>query len=241
MDFKSFFAHYFPDNGNVAKRAKRYCGWYGKIDGYSQPCTPEHGVDWRAVPSSSKTDVSALPLAGVVREFLQEWYVTQGIDNLFSFVARDNAVAWLVSSGILPRGVSRTEWETIFDQAFLDGPGSVHFPQLSDAIGFKPPVSSGLSYFGESSMGAPFAILNANNAAEESLFPPDDLPESQLDSGALFLRHLKKQYVDEKGREKNLYLVIFENKGSGLVRESCILYWIRESGKWKVAAFQGSD
>ena len=41
--------------------------------------------------------------------------------------------------------------------------------------------------------------------------------------------------------ENNLNVVIFVNKGTGLVQESIVLYWIRESGLWKLAVFQGSD
>jgi len=243
VGFRSLFAHYSPDNGNVAKNYPRYCGWYGKINGYSEPCDHDIAVDWKSVNDAElpAVDLSQAPLKDVVREFLQDWYVKQNMDELAGFVARDNAMDWSVSLGALPRGVSRSEWDTLFTRAFVDGPGTVRFPELASAIQLPQPIAAQFFDQNEQTIDHVFAILSPNGIAGKSYFPPDDVPDGQLDASASFLRHLKREYFREPLSENRLNVVAFVNAGKGLVQEGCILYWIKEAAGWKLAAFQGTD
>jgi hypothetical protein len=241
IDFRTF-RHYGADNGNIGKNFKTYCRWYGEINGYL-PCRVEAAVDWTATNKveEHKADTSQASLEDVVREFLRVWYVSQDIDYLFSFVARDNAVDWSVTSGALPKGVSRAEWDMIFAQAFVDGPGTVRFSGLENAIRVSRPSAMEFSDTKQQTVGELFTILPPTGIVSRSYFPPDDFPDKQLDASARFLLHLKREYFSANPDQNHLNLVVFVNRGEGLIKEACVLYWIKEEGKWKLAAFQGTD
>ena len=56
-----------------------------------------------------------------------------------------------------------------------------------------------------------------------------------FDNRAKYLDHLTREY------KRRLYVVLYATKGSGLLRENVVLYWILEDSSWKVAMFQGTD
>jgi hypothetical protein len=236
------FGHYGADNGNVGKNYKTYCRWYGEINGYL-PCGTEAALDWTSVNKTEehKPDLSQASLETVVREFLRVWYISQNMDDLFSFVAHDNAVNWSMSRGVLPKGIERTEWDRIFAQAFVEGPGTARFYGLENAIRVSRPSALELSDTKQQTVGELFTILPPTGIVARSYFPPDDLPDNQLDAAARFLNHLKHDYFSANSDQNRLSLVVFVNKGEGLIKEACVLYWIKEDDKWKLAAFQGTD
>jgi hypothetical protein len=241
IDFRTW-RHYGADNGNVAKNYKTYCRWYGEINGYL-PCGAQEVVDWTTVNKAGglTADLSQAPLEAVVREFLQLWLVSQNLDDLSSFVARDNAVDWSVSHGALPKGVSRAEWDSIFAQAFVDGPGTVRFSSLENAVRLSRPSALQFSVTKQQTVGELFTILPPTGIVSRSYFPPENLSDNQVDTSAQFLLHLKRTYYSSNADQNRLNLVVFVNSGEGLTKEACVLYWIKEEGSWKLAAFQGTD
>jgi hypothetical protein len=247
IGFRSWFSHYFPNNGNIGKNYRKYCAWYGKISGY----TPgreglDFEPDWKEKTNSAPTVYahSELGLRETVKSFLTEWYIDQNIDDLARFVARDNAVNALISSGTLPEGLRHAYWTNLFSQAFEDGPGTTRFTKLSDALQFEYPkhkVLQSLSSQNESPSTDRFAIIFPSPGVHELFFGDGKAGEGTVDSTAKFLRHLRSQYYRETPNLNSLQIVVYTTIGTGLLKEGCVLYWIKEDEEWKLAAFEGTD
>ncbi len=243
IGFRSGLSHYFADNGNIEKNYKRYRKWYGEIEGYLPPTSIEtQRFDWSKDQVQSTPGLRSGSFRQTVHEFLENWYVQQNIDRLSQFVAQDNAVRALTIKGVLPQGALIAPWVDIFYRAF-DSVGAIHIDALTEAIDYVEPSYSPsmahLSYSNEKPSVDHFAIISPTSAAY--FFPADNLTDSDLDSAAQFLRHLKRDYASEAVTQNRVQVVVYVTKGAGLVREACILYWINESGVWKLAAFQGTD
>ena len=249
IGFRSGFSHYFADNGNIAKNYGHYCQWYGRINGYTQQCASDTiKFDWRSVrPEDMRNtvDETSVSLRDTVRRFLTEWYVKQNIDALGQFVAKDNAVRALIAAGYLPEGTFHARWSDIFSEAFEGGPGAVHFSELANAIEYRQPnlpeVVTPLLHLNDHPSDDHFAIIAPQPPANLMYFPADDVTNEEMDSSSRFLRHLKQEYVGQNPDEGNLQLVIYTTIGPGLLHEGCVLYWIKETGRWRLAAFQGTD
>lgn len=250
IDFRSWFAHYFPNNGNVAKNYKRYCSWYGRIDGYSQPCPGQQPeFDWRAVATTAVTNTAAQSpnsdLRETVREFLNEWYVRQNLDGLSRYLAEDNAARSMAELGFLPGGAVRSYWDSLFAEAFENGPGAEHFLELSNAIQYREPSlpvsAASLRYLNDNPEQDHFAILAPNSIADVALLPPTPGQGEQMDPSAQFLKHLKETYRAEDPKQNRLLIVVYLATGAGLLKETAVSYWIKEGTAWKIAAFQGTD
>jgi hypothetical protein len=250
VGFRSLFSHYRPDNGNIAKNYKKYCAWYGQIDGYNSVCPTKtnallshDGPFLGAVSDNSQSPSS--DLRATVREFLNEWYVRQNLDLLVDrFLATDNSVRALSQRGFLPDGTVKAYWSNLFAQAFEAGIGTVRFKELPEAIVFKgaalPKYSSPLSVTNESSSSDGFAILAPDSIAESSFFPPNEA-KIDLDPVAQYLLHLKQEYRNKNPLQNRLSIVVYSTYGPGLLREGAVLYWVKEGDSWKLAAFQGTD
>jgi hypothetical protein len=250
IDFRSWFAHFFPNNGNIAKNYKRYCRWYGRIDGYPETCQSSgQEFDWRTARlSDSAKSSDTFPssnLRETVRDFLSEWYVRQNLDGLDRFIAKDNAAYALAERGILPDGVVRSHWATLFSQAFEEGPGADRVPELPNAITYQEPslpkFVPPLKYENENPAADHFAILAPDSTAETALLPSERVNSDQMDPAAQFLRHLKLTYRTKDLEHNKLFIVVYATAGTGLLKEGVVQYWIQESGTWKLAAFQGTD
>jgi len=252
IGFRSFFSHYRPDNGNIAKNYKKYCAWYGQIDGYSAICPtkaaafpPPEGPFLAAASNNLKSFPSS-DLKATVREFLNQWYVRQNLDLLVDrFLAADNSVRALSERGFLPDGTQKSFWSNIFAQAFETGIGTVRFQELPQAIVFKgadlPKSVAPLTFMNESPGSDGFAILVPNSPAEGSFLPPNEMKPERPDPVAQYLFRLKQQYRTKDPLQNRLSVVVYTTYGPGLLREGAVLYWIKESDTWKLAAFQGTD
>jgi hypothetical protein len=252
IGFRSAFAHYVPNNGNIAKNYKKYCAWYGRIDGYTNACPPAEAQSiWSS--GSDRTlatdNIQMFPnsdLQGTVRAFLNEWYIQRSLDRLVDkFLAEDNAARTLTERGLLPNGVSRSYWSALFSQAFEDGLGAMRFEELSQVITYKEPALpkflGPLKYVNETPTNDHFAILAPNSIAENALFPTDGRNPEEMDTEAGFLAHLKELYRLKDPEHNRLNVVVYTTTAPGLLHEAVVLYWIQENGAWKLAAFQGTD
>jgi len=243
IGFRSLFWHYFADNGNIAKNYRKYCQWYGQIDGYAPKCpaVPTQ-VDWANTPPPPQR-VPSGDLRQTARDFLQAWYVEQNFDSLGRFLAEDNSTRFLIDRGALPKGAFMSYWMNLFASAFDERPGMVRFESLKDAIGYpeRSRIKSQpqLTYLNEPSKDH-FAIISPN-AAADPLFPPSDIPMGQLGPPSQFLRHLREKYFSHDSGQNGMNLVVYTTNGAGLVQETSVLYWIKEPTGWKLAAFQGTD
>ena len=114
---------------------------------------------------------------------------------------------------------------------------------LKEAIGYPEPSrirsQPKLTYLNEPSKDY-FAIISPDSAAD-SLFPQSNIPSGQLDPPSQFLGHLREKYFSSNPDQNRLSLVVYTTNGDGLVRETSVLYWIKEQTGWKLAAFQGTD
>lgn len=241
IGFRSLFSHYFANNGNIEKNYKRYCKWYGSINGYAPCQSSQMAIDWRnqANPAGEAAGPSA-DISKTVRQFLSEWYVQQGLDGLNRFIAKDNVPNWLSEFGVLPHSVTQSFWSALFSEAFEEGAGSVRFESLSNAIAYQAPDLPLPLKYSNNPVEDHFAIIDPGSIDETGLLPTDDFPADQMDPSAKFLRHLKQEYRAEDSKSK-LAVVVYTTIGPGLLHEGAVLYWIQEDGVWKLAAFQGTD
>jgi hypothetical protein len=242
IGFRSLFWHYFSDNGNIAKNYRKYCQWYGQIDSYTPECpaVPTQ-VNWGNNPPPPQR-VPSSDLRQTARDFLQTWYVEQNLDWVGRFVAEDDSTRFLITRGVLPKGTFMSYWASLFDSAFDERPGAVKFDSLKEAIGYPEP-SRLRSQPKLTNLNEPledyFAIISPDSAAD-SVFPQSGIPAGQLDPPAQFLRHLREKYYNSNPGQNGLNLVVYTTNGQGLVRETSVLYWIKEQTGWKLAAFQGT-
>jgi hypothetical protein len=243
IGFRSLFWHYLANNGNIAKNYQKYCHWYGVINGYGPECdAPPLQFDWLNGQLSPEKPFSN-DLRQTVRDFLQTWYVERNLDSLSRFLADDNAAQFFISGGVFPKGTLSSYWSALFFAAFPEWPGVAKVESLRDAITYPEPAhlrsQPQLSYLNDPAEDH-FAIIEPDSSAD-ALFPQRDIPSSQLDAPSQFLRHLREKYFSGNPNRNTLNLVVYITNQKGLVPETSVLYWIKEQGGWKLAAFEGTD
>jgi len=251
IDFRSWFAHYCPDNGNISANYDEYITWYGRIPGYTpifkyvfpQLTRDNLLVDSRQPSASAGQALNCTgEIQGTVQKFLTAWYVDRDFASLLDFVAHDNVynAANLDSLGVKsPLAL----WSRLFSDAF-ESP-SKRISTLESALEYHEPIfrdpAKRLRYVNSepvSSGAARYAIIDPDSAPAGSLFPRVDMQTThnvQRDVQARFLEHLQKTYRDK------LYVVIYATAGPSLVHETAVQYWIREGNCWKLSAFQGTN
>jgi len=174
-----------------------------------------------------------------VRAFLQAWYVDKKLDDLKSFVAKDNGFSLQQTPSSNRPSTSRAAdpLNTLFRGAFPPpkvGERSASPPKsLNEAIEYPPAKNP-------SARAAPGVIVTN----EFAIYPAEALPKGSYlpikkpagnDPVADFLYHLTQAY---KGK---LYVVLYTVKGAGMLQETAVTYWIQENGAWKLAAFMGTN
>ena len=161
------------------------------------------------------------------------------------YVAQENMVTASIDAGELPPGVRHSGWTTLFSQAFENGPGTVHFDTISQAIGFVAPKlqesAPRLLYLNQDPENDHFAVFALNSAISEMYFPSNGIPDADLDTEARFLRQLRMKYGNGGSGDSRLQVVVYTTTGRGLLKEGCVLYWINENGLWRLAGFHGTD
>jgi hypothetical protein len=246
IDFRSWFAHYCPDNGNIAANYDEYVAWYDKIPGYSPLFRFAFkdlarkdlvGPDNRRTPSGCSSDIR-----DAVNSFLTKWYVERDFPRLLEFVARDNIynAANLENLGVRS---SSDLWLRLFSDAFESS--SARVSTLQHVLQFSEPdfgdTDTVLRYRNQEEVksgSARYAIVEPESLPSGSLFAPAqaaDAERARWNLQARFLNHLRESY------HSKLYVVMYAVIGSGLVHETAIQYWIKEGDCWKISAFQGTD
>jgi hypothetical protein len=251
IDFRSWFAHFCSDNGNIAANYKKYAQWYGPLQGYSpvfQFIFPDLARDEmsRNVPKSSVSranmGVCSTDIDEAVLKFLTTWYVDRNAYSLLDFVAQDNVynVANLENLGVKsPTAL----WIRLFSDAFE--PSSTHISKLEGALQYHAPIFRNpaikLRYVNPAVVAsdtATYAIIAPDSLPSGTLFPRSDATKSQRaewDSQAGFLDHLHEAY------QAKLHVVVYATIAPGLVHETAVQYWIKEGACWRISAFQGTD
>lgn len=175
-----------------------------------------------------------MTLRSTVQLFLSLWYVQQNYDKLLPYIAKDNAFA--------DKGISKeikftpTEsWTGIFKQAFRNS--SQHL-ELKDAIEYPAEFKEENVKILNEPVQDRFAIIDPESPGASQYLPPTNVSATQrehFDARAKYLDHLRRDY---KGK---FYIVVYDTQNSALLREIAVLYWISETGQWKLAAFQGTE
>jgi hypothetical protein len=168
-------------------------------------------------------------LSESVRAFLTTWYIDKDLRRLDEFVASDNFMSFAKETG----PSAQPTWADIFRTAFSSKASELRGQMLTDVITYyepsRPPEARPFEYLNAGINGLPrdpFAIVSPKSVPNQVFFA----------SG--FLKHLQQRY-DSKNE---LRLVIYVTKeGKGLVREAAVTYWIKDRGKWKIAAYRGWD
>lgn len=258
-DFAEAFDHYVPDNGNIAAHYSEFCNWYGRIPSFDMSCGSSELLSssklrsekpgavspkLQAPNSESVTAIGAddrAKLRSTVTDFLQTWYVKRDYDGAAKFIAKDNAFASSDVRTEMQLAPVDRPWRRIFDESFHES--SEHIESLRAAIGYSRPDADNspqtMTYMNANPAGEisdPFAIIDPESTPPGSFFPRLDLSAKQRersDARAKFLDHLQRDY---KGR---LSIVVYSTKGSALLHETVVQYWIKEGGSWRLAAFQG--
>ena len=251
IDFRSWFSHYCPDNGNIAANYKTYVRWYASIPGYTptfQLVFPELTRDLSQPTSSQSHDATGSQNAcgsdieESVHNFLLAWYVEHNFDRLLGFVAKDNVYneANFKSLGVKS---AASLWSRLFSDAFEKSEARIS--KLEGALLYRTPVfddsSVKLKYVNARIIDAgtaSYAIIDPDSLPSGALFPSLDAVDQRRvkwDVQAQFLDHLRKAYA------KKMYVVVYAVIAAGLVRETAVQYWIKEDNCWKISAFQGTN
>lgn len=178
-----------------------------------------------------------------VRAFLQAWYVDRKSPNeLKGYIAKDNGfnLPSTTAPSKTPLAAARTDpVRQLFTGAFVEnkvGMESMQPKSLGDAIEY-PPAKKSMAI-------RTMSRENCLASVEFAVCKPDQLPKGAVlpvtkpsgkDPVANYLWHLSQAY------KNRLYIVLYSTKGAGLLRETAILYWIRENNSWKLAAFKGTN
>jgi hypothetical protein len=250
IDFRSWFAHYCPDNGNVAANYDEYVEWYGKISGYSplfrfvftDLAKKELSPDTFGSANSRNSSVCSSDIKKVVERFLTTWYVEQDFSALLDFVARDNVYNAANLEGLGVRTPSAL-WLRLFSDAFESS--STKVSKLENILQFHEPdfgdTDTTLHYLNQEEVksgGATYAIIEPKSVPSGSLFPATPATDKEnvhWNIQARFLDHLREEY------HSKIYVVVYAVIGPDLVHETAVQYWIEEGDCWKISAFQGTD
>ena len=193
IDFRSWFAHYCPDNGNIAVNYDEYVEWYGKLPGYSplfkfvfkDLAKTEFSPNGIGTNTFSSSNACSSDITKAVQTFLTTWYVERNFVGLLDFVARDNVydAANLENLGV--RAPSDL-WLRLFSDAFESSSSKVS--KLENILQFQEPVfedtDTKLRYLNREAV--------ASGSATYGIIEPDSLP-----SGSLFA--LYRQRIVKKG------------------------------------------
>lgn len=251
IDFRSWFAHFCPDNGNVAANYDEYVGWYGSIAGYSPlfkfvfpELTRNHFSAQAQVPNVPEIQGSSCSgdIQETVQRFLSTWYIDKNFGSLLGFVARDNVynAANLETLGLKS---SSALWLRLFSDAFESS--SNRISKLEGALEYHKPAfrdpARNLQYANSEAVNsgaALYGIIDPGSVPDGAVFPRSaatDLQRAHWDVQAKYLEHLRQDY------RMKLYVVIYATVGPGLVRETVVQYWIKEGNCWRLSALQGTN
>jgi hypothetical protein len=250
VDFRSWFAHYCPDNGNIAVNYDEYVEWYGKLPGYSplfrfvfkDLAEKKFSPNTIGPDTSNSSEACSGDITKAVQTFLTTWYVERNFVGLLDFVARDNVYNAANLENLEVRGPSDL-WLRLFSDAFESS--STKVSKLENILQFQEPVfedtDTKLRYLNREAVAsgsATFGIIEPDSLPSGSLFASLSATDSEREHWnvqARFLDHLREAY------HSKIYVVMYAVTGPGLVHETAILYWIKEGDCWKISAFQGTD